>query len=59
MFSKETIPSGGGVVRSMVATPDGKLYLACGGVIKVAVVNVDSKAAVSPKFSKSDIEGAK
>ncbi len=27
-FSTETIPSGGGVVRNMAATPDNKLYLA-------------------------------
>lgn len=38
-FSKEAIPSGGGVVRNMVATPDGRLYLACSGVNKVAVAN--------------------
>lgn len=38
-FSTEAIPSGGGVVRNMVATPDGKLYLACSGVNKVAVVD--------------------
>jgi len=37
-FSSEAIPSGGGVVRNMVATPDGRLYLACSGVNKVAVV---------------------
>jgi virginiamycin B lyase len=37
-FSAPTpIPSGGGVVRNMVATPDGKLYLACSGVNKVAI----------------------
>jgi len=34
------IPSGGGVVRNMVATPDGRLYLACSGVNKVAVVEI-------------------
>ena len=39
-FSAEPIPSGGGVVRNMVATPDGRLYLACSGVNKVAVVEV-------------------
>lgn len=39
-FSSEAIPSGGGVVRNMVATPDGKLYLACSGVNKVAVVEL-------------------
>ena len=38
-FSREKIPSGGGVVRNMVATPDGRLYLACSGVNKVAVVD--------------------
>lgn len=38
-FSNEPIPSGGGVVRNMVATPDGHLYLACSGVNKVAVVD--------------------
>ena len=37
-FSWEAIPSGGGVVRNMVATEDGRLYLACSGVNKVAVV---------------------
>jgi len=39
-FSTEPIPSGGGVVRNMVATPNGKLYLACSGVNKVAVVDL-------------------
>jgi virginiamycin B lyase len=38
-FSTKAIPSGGGVVRNMVATPDGQLYLACSGVNKVAVVS--------------------
>jgi virginiamycin B lyase len=38
-FSTEPIPSGGGVVRNMVATPDRRLYLACSGVNKVAVVD--------------------
>jgi len=37
-FSSEQIPSGGGVVRNMVATPDRRLFLACSGVNKVAVV---------------------
>ncbi len=39
-FAEEKIPSGGGVVRNMLATPDGRLYLACSGVNKVAVVEV-------------------
>jgi virginiamycin B lyase len=37
-FARASIPSGGGVVRNMVATPDGKLYLACSGVNKVGIV---------------------
>ena len=37
-FAREEIPSGGGVVRNMVATPTGYLFLACSGVNKVAVV---------------------
>jgi len=39
-FSMKPIPSGGGVVRNMVATPDRHLYLACSGVNKVAVVEL-------------------
>jgi virginiamycin B lyase len=38
-FSKKEIPSGGGVIRNMVATPDRRLYLACSGMNKVAVVD--------------------
>lgn len=40
-FGVERIPSGGGVVRNMVATPDRRLYLACSGVNKVAVVELN------------------
>jgi virginiamycin B lyase len=36
-FSSAPIPSGGGTVRNMVATPDGRLYLACSGVNRVAI----------------------
>ena len=36
-FEVTPIPSGGGVVRNMVATPKGELYLACSGVNRVAV----------------------
>jgi virginiamycin B lyase len=36
-FSRTPIPSGGGVVRNMVSTPEGALYLACSGVNKVAI----------------------
>jgi len=39
-FSTKQIASGGGVVRNMVATPNRKLYLACSGVNKVAVVDL-------------------
>jgi virginiamycin B lyase len=39
-FSATPIPSGGGVVRNMVATSDGRLYLACSGVNKVAVAQI-------------------
>jgi hypothetical protein len=31
-------------VRNMVATPDGRLYLACSGVNKVAVAEVSGKS---------------
>jgi virginiamycin B lyase len=41
VFSMKAIPSGGGVVRNMVATPDRRLYLACSGVNKVAVVSLN------------------
>ena len=39
-FETWTIPSGGGVVRNMMATPDGKLVLACSGVDRIALVDV-------------------
>jgi virginiamycin B lyase len=37
-FARATIPSGGGTVRNIAATADGRLFLACSGVNKVAVV---------------------
>jgi virginiamycin B lyase len=37
-FARANIPSGGGVVRNMVATSDGRVYIACSGVDKVGVV---------------------
>ena len=37
-FARANIPSGGGVVRNMAATPDGRVYIACSGVDKVGVV---------------------
>ena len=39
-FSSTPIPSGGGVVRNIAAIKDGRLYLACSGVNKVAIVDV-------------------
>ena len=38
-FARTTIPSGGGTVRNIAATSDGRLYLACSGVNKVAIVH--------------------
>ena len=37
-FARAKIPSGGGTVRNMAATADGRIYLACSGVNKVGVV---------------------
>ena len=39
-FARANIPSGGGVVRNMAATADGRVYIACSGVDKVGVVEV-------------------
>jgi virginiamycin B lyase len=39
-FQTWAIPSGGGVVRHMMATRDGNLVLACSGVNRVALVEV-------------------
>jgi virginiamycin B lyase len=37
-FARAAFPSGGGTVRNMAATSDGRVYLACSGVNKVGVV---------------------
>jgi virginiamycin B lyase len=37
-FARAMIPSGGGVVRNMAATADGRIYIACSGVDKVGIV---------------------
>jgi virginiamycin B lyase len=37
-FARALIPSGGGTVRNMAATSDGRVYIACSGVNKVGVV---------------------
>jgi virginiamycin B lyase len=43
-FEQWPIPSGGGVVRNMVATPAGGLALACSGVDKIALVTISPTA---------------
>ena len=37
-FARANIPSGGGTVRNMAATSDGRIYIACSGVDKVGIV---------------------
>jgi virginiamycin B lyase len=44
-FQTWAIPSGGGVVRNMVHTPDGNLWLTCSGVNKIAFVEVEKTTA--------------
>lgn len=39
-FASWPVPSGGGVIRHMVATPQGDLSIACSGVNKVGIVRV-------------------
>lgn len=39
-FQTWIIPSGGGVIRNMMSTPDGNLVLACSAVNRVALVEV-------------------
>lgn len=39
-FQSRATPSGGGVVRNMVHTPEGDLWLACSGANKIAFVRV-------------------
>jgi virginiamycin B lyase len=46
-FQTWIIPSGGGVVRNMVPTPDGNLWLACSGVNGIAFVEVKNSAKMS------------
>jgi virginiamycin B lyase len=41
-FQTWVIPSGGGVVRNMMATAEGNLVLACSGVNRVALVEVSN-----------------
>jgi len=37
-FTVEAVPSGGGVIRNMAATPDGRIYIAESGVNNVGVI---------------------
>ena len=46
-FQTWIIPSGGGVVRNMVHTPDGNLWLACSGVNGIAFVRVKKPEKIS------------
>jgi virginiamycin B lyase len=46
-FARAAIPSGGGVIRNMAATPDGRIFIACSGVNKVGVV--ERRAGPSPQ----------
>jgi len=39
-FQTWPIPSGGGVVRNMMATRDGDLALACSGIDRIALVEI-------------------
>ncbi|HVZ60505.1 MAG TPA: hypothetical protein VG892_06925 [Terriglobales bacterium] len=47
-FSSTTIPSGGKVIRNMVSTKKGDVYVACSGVNKVGIVEL-SKMQMSKK----------
>ena len=38
-FARAYVPSGGGVIRNMAATPDGRVYIACSGVDKIGIVD--------------------
>jgi virginiamycin B lyase len=44
-FARANIPSGGGVVRNIAATRDGRLFIACSGVNQVGVVEPRAPAA--------------
>jgi virginiamycin B lyase len=38
IFETWAVPSGGGVIRNMVSTLEGNVYIACSGVNKVGIV---------------------
>ncbi len=50
-FAVAKIPSGGGVVRNIAATPDGRLYIACSGVNKVGLVEMNTKTVARSQFT--------
>lgn len=39
-FATSPVPSGGGVIRNMASTKDGRVYLACSGVNKIGIAHV-------------------
>jgi virginiamycin B lyase len=45
-FQRWPIPSGGGVIRNMTATPTGDLYIACSGVNKVGIVKIERSSGM-------------
>jgi virginiamycin B lyase len=48
-FQTWAIPSGGGVVRNMVHTPDGNLWIACSGMNRIGEVLIKGGTKVSQK----------
>ena len=48
-FQTWAIPSGGGVVRNMVHTPDGNLWIACSGMNRIGEVVIKGSTKVSQK----------
>ena len=48
-FQTWAIPSGGGVVRNMVHTPDGNLWIACSGMNRIGEVIIKNGTRISQK----------
>jgi len=48
-FQTWAIPSGGGVVRNMVHTPDGNLWITCSGMNRIGEVHVKGTTRISEK----------
>jgi virginiamycin B lyase len=40
VFTSWPIPSGGGVIRNMVSTPKGDIFIACSGKNKIGIINI-------------------